>query len=104
MSDIDAIERDTLAKIAAAADIAALEDVRVAALGKKGAVSERMRTLGSLPPEERKAAGAAGAPAERVRAAGASLTALLLYGRAIRDCSTAARACARPQTSGPDAR
>ncbi|MDZ7629750.1 MAG: phenylalanine--tRNA ligase subunit alpha [Parvularculaceae bacterium] len=59
MSDIDDILRDTLAKVANAADIAALEDVRIAALGKKGAVSERMKTLGALPPEERKAAGAA---------------------------------------------
>ncbi|HBS33195.1 MAG TPA: phenylalanine--tRNA ligase subunit alpha [Parvularcula sp.] len=59
MSDIDAIERDTLAKVAAASDIAALEEVRVAALGKKGVVSERMKTLGAMAPEERKAAGAA---------------------------------------------
>mgnify|MGYP002784825564 CR=1 FL=1 len=59
MTETTEIERDTLAKIAAASDIAALEDVRVGALGKKGVISERMKTLGSLPAEERKAAGAA---------------------------------------------
>ncbi len=59
MSDIDQIERETLAKIAGAATIAALEDVRIAALGKKGVISERMKTLGGMAPDERKAAGAA---------------------------------------------
>lgn len=59
MSDIDQMERETLARIAAADTIAALEDVRVSALGKKGVISERMKTLGSLPPDERKTAGAA---------------------------------------------
>ncbi len=59
MSDLETLERETLAKIAAAETIAALEDARVAALGKKGVVSERMKALGQLAPEERKAAGAA---------------------------------------------
>ncbi len=59
MSDHEATLRDMLAKIAAANSVAALEDVRVAALGKKGVVSERMKTLGQMAPEERKAAGAA---------------------------------------------
>ena len=59
MSGIDQIERETLSKIATADTIAALEDVRVAALGKKGVVSERMKELGKMSPDERKAAGAA---------------------------------------------
>jgi len=59
MSDIEAIERETLAKIAAAATTSALEEVRVAALGKKGVISERMKLLGKMGPVERKAAGAA---------------------------------------------
>lgn len=59
MSDIDQIEQGALAKIAAADTIAALEDVRVFALGKKGVISERMKALGQMAPDERKAAGAA---------------------------------------------
>ena len=39
-----------LADIAAAADEAAIEAVRVAALGKKGSVSELLKTLGSMTP------------------------------------------------------
>ncbi len=42
----------------AAVDLAALEDIRVKALGKKSYLSELMKTLGALPPEERKAFGA----------------------------------------------
>ena len=43
----------------AAADEAALEAVRVAALGKKGTISEQMKGLGALSPDERKSFGAA---------------------------------------------
>ena len=57
MTDIPTLERDTLAAIAGAADEAALETVRVAALGKKGAVSELLKSLGSMTPDERKANG-----------------------------------------------
>ena len=49
---------DLTGKINAAATEAALEEVRVAALGKKGVVSERMKTLGKMSPEERKEMGA----------------------------------------------
>jgi phenylalanyl-tRNA synthetase alpha chain len=59
MSELDALERKILDEVAAATTIAALEDARVAALGKKGAISERMKTLGAMGPDERKAAGAA---------------------------------------------
>src|SRR5689334_8819872 len=59
MSDPAALETDLLARIAAAADEAALEAVRVAALGKKGSVSELLKTLGAMTPEERKAKGPA---------------------------------------------
>ena len=45
--------------IANAADEAALEEVRVGALGKKGEVSLKMRELGKMTPEERKTAGPA---------------------------------------------
>jgi phenylalanyl-tRNA synthetase alpha chain len=59
MSDIQNLERDLVAKIDAAETEAALEDVRIGALGKKGAVSERMKTLGKMSPEERKEMGPA---------------------------------------------
>lgn len=45
--------------IAGAADEAALEDLRVAALGKKGEISLKMRELGQMEPEARQKAGAA---------------------------------------------
>jgi phenylalanyl-tRNA synthetase alpha chain len=56
---LDQLESETLKLIADAGDEAALEAVRVSALGKKGSISERMATLGKMAPEERKAAGAA---------------------------------------------
>jgi len=59
MSDIEKLEQDLSAKIAAADSISTLEELRVAAIGKKGAVSERMKTLGKMSPEERKEMGPA---------------------------------------------
>ena len=53
------LEQDILAQIAAASDEAAIETLRVAALGKKGSISERMKGLGALGPDERREAGAA---------------------------------------------
>ena len=58
MMDLNKLERDTLAAIDAAADERALDDVRVAALGKKGAISELLKTLGSVSPDERRQMGA----------------------------------------------
>lgn len=48
-----------LEAIAGAADEAALEDLRVQAVGKKGEVSLKMRELGKMTPEERQVAGPA---------------------------------------------
>ena len=59
MSDIETIETETLAAIDGAADLAALDEIRVAELGKKGRVSGLMKTLGKMDPEERKTAGPA---------------------------------------------
>jgi phenylalanyl-tRNA synthetase alpha chain len=56
-TDLDKLEGELLKAVASAADLAALEDVRVAALGKKGRISELMKGLGAMPPEERKAFG-----------------------------------------------
>ena len=54
-----ALEQSILAEIDAATDEAALDAVRVASLGKKGSISERMKSLGAMSPEERREAGAA---------------------------------------------
>ncbi len=58
MSDLNALEAETLTAIAAAQDEAALESVRVGALGKKGSISALLATLGKMSPDERKSAGA----------------------------------------------
>ena len=59
MSDTDTLKADLLAQVEAADSLQALEDVRVAALGKKGAITAQMKNLGGLEPEQRKAAGQA---------------------------------------------
>ena len=59
MSDLQTLERTILNQIAAAGDEAALETVRVAALGKKGSISALLSTLGKMSPDERKTQGAA---------------------------------------------
>ncbi|MDA7424847.1 phenylalanine--tRNA ligase subunit alpha [Thalassococcus lentus] len=48
-----------LTAIANAGDEAALEDLRVSAVGKKGEISLKMRELGKMTPEERQTAGPA---------------------------------------------
>ncbi len=57
MTDLSTLERDTLAAIAAAPDEAALEAVRIAALGKAGTISGLLKTLGAMTPDERKKQG-----------------------------------------------
>ena len=59
MSDLAVLQDETLAQIEGAGDEAALEAVRVAALGKKGSISALLSTLGKLSPDERKTQGAA---------------------------------------------
>src|SRR5262249_43097271 len=57
--ELAALRRELSAAVSAAGDMQALEEVRVTALGKKGRITEQMKTLGALPPEARKARGAA---------------------------------------------
>ena len=59
MSDLATLESSILDQITAAGDEAALEAVRVAALGKKGSISALLATLGKMSPDERKTQGAA---------------------------------------------
>src|SRR5256886_6804039 len=57
MTDLRALETELLAAAAAAKDEAALEAVRVAALGRNGSVSALLKTLGTMTPEARKEQG-----------------------------------------------
>jgi len=59
MTDIAALETEISTAITAAADEAALEAVRVSALGKSGSVSALLKTLGGMSPDERKLQGPA---------------------------------------------
>ncbi|WP_308911177.1 phenylalanine--tRNA ligase subunit alpha [Pseudokordiimonas caeni] len=58
-SEIDRLKTELTAAIEAAGDLGALEEVRVAALGKKGSVSGLMKNLGGMSPEERQVMGPA---------------------------------------------
>ncbi len=56
-TDLDQLRADLLGSVDAAASLDALEAVRVHALGKQGAVTGLLKTLGGMSPEERQAAG-----------------------------------------------
>ena len=58
MTDLSTIRSEALGAVQAAADLAALDAVRVGVLGKKGHVTGLMKTLGGMSPDERKAFGA----------------------------------------------
>jgi phenylalanyl-tRNA synthetase alpha chain len=59
MSDIAKLEAEIMNSVSSSNDEAALEAVRVAALGKSGSVSALLKTLGGMSPDERKAKGPA---------------------------------------------
>jgi phenylalanyl-tRNA synthetase alpha chain len=59
VSELNELEGAALSAVAAAADAAVLDDVRVQYLGKKGLLTRQLKQLGSLPPEDRPAAGQA---------------------------------------------
>ena len=59
MSSLEEVEKQALDEIAAAADPAALDSVRVGYLGKKGLLTQQLKQLGALPAAERPAAGQA---------------------------------------------
>ena len=56
-NSIDDLRSELLAAIQTAQDSGALEDVRIAALGKKGRITALMKDLGSMEPDARKAFG-----------------------------------------------
>lgn len=58
MENLEALTQQALAAVAAAEDVAALDQVRVQYLGKKGEISALMKNLGSVAPEDRPKIGA----------------------------------------------
>jgi phenylalanyl-tRNA synthetase alpha chain len=56
-SDLASLKAEWLGRIDAAADLPALEAARVAALGKQGAVTALLKTLGAMSPEARQSEG-----------------------------------------------
>jgi phenylalanyl-tRNA synthetase alpha chain len=58
MDGLDDLKAKYLTAVATVSDEAALEDLRVAALGKKGEISALMAGLGKMDPDQRKAVGA----------------------------------------------
>ena len=59
MTDISALKTELSGQIEAAKDLKTLDDIRVNALGKKGRVTDLMKSLGGMSPEERKEKGQA---------------------------------------------
>jgi phenylalanyl-tRNA synthetase alpha chain len=57
MSDLEQLKSDLLAQASGADDLAALESVRVHALGKQGNVTALLKTLGGMSAEERQSEG-----------------------------------------------
>ena len=57
MEGLQELAQQADSAISAASDLAALEQLRVHYLGKKGAVTEQLKALGQLPPAERPQAG-----------------------------------------------
>jgi phenylalanyl-tRNA synthetase alpha chain len=58
MQNLETTEREALTRIDAALDEGALEAIRIDLLGKKGSISELLKGLGALSPDERKTFGA----------------------------------------------
>src|SRR5690606_36722087 len=59
MSDIQTLSARALADVAAAQTPEAVGALRVGLLGKQGSITAQLKQLGSLPPDQRKAAGEA---------------------------------------------
>ena len=57
MQDLTSLTQQALDEVAAGGDLAALDEVRVRWLGKKGTITEQLKSLGALPGSERAAAG-----------------------------------------------
>ena len=60
MDDLNTFADSALAEIDAAASLDTLDAIRVRLLGKAGSVTAQLKSLGKLPPDERKAQGDGG--------------------------------------------
>jgi len=58
VGDLATLLRQALDEVTASTTLAALDEVRVRWLGKKGAFTEQLKTLGALPAADRPAVGA----------------------------------------------
>jgi len=58
MSDLSTLVSQALNEVTAVGDLAALDEARVRWLGKKGTLTEQLKSLGALPAAERRDAGA----------------------------------------------
>src|SRR5436190_10468414 len=65
MADLDSLRTDAETAIAAASSSAELEELRVRHLGRKSELTQTLRSIGELPPEQR---GPIGKQANQVRA------------------------------------
>ena len=57
MTDLAQTEKDLLAAVADSTDLAALDAVRVAALGKQGSITTLLKGMGAMSPDERRVQG-----------------------------------------------
>ncbi|MDA8168766.1 MAG: phenylalanine--tRNA ligase subunit alpha [Nitrospiraceae bacterium] len=57
MDDLSSIKQSFLHELSLVQGIAGLDDIRVKYLGKKGVLTGKLKTLGALPPDERRSAG-----------------------------------------------
>jgi len=57
VSTIEQLKADLLGAITGAGDLAAIETIRIGALGKQGSVSALLKTLGAMTPDERQVEG-----------------------------------------------
>ena len=77
MSDLDIIGRELIVRIQAADDLTTLEAERVAALGKQGAVTQLLKTLGGMTPDQKQSEG------PRIHALREAVTAALAARKAV---------------------
>ena len=57
MQDLTSLVSEALGEVTSSPDLGALDETRVRWLGKKGTLTEQLKSLGGLPPAERPAAG-----------------------------------------------
>jgi phenylalanyl-tRNA synthetase alpha chain len=85
VSDLAALTAEALAQIGASDSLAALDELRVHWLGRKGVLTEQLKSLGALPAADRPAAGA------RINAAKSEVQSALETRRAALDQALIAR-------------